>query len=234
VDLRTPRLGQETAGPSTDTLDGEPHMSLSNNNLVNHLLIQAVVMFFLVWSLVGAAIGAGLIVSSAKTFRLFGMMNRYVSTRHGFKPLAMAHDIGQSVRKHRRLIGALFVLGAAYSIYSLLAWFNNSAIVFVLDLRYPRPFVAWILESARWSLIVLNVFALVIGVMLGFFPHALGRLEAQANRWVSVRKLTLGMDKMDLTLDKFVEAFPRTAGSVILVAALYVAANAAILWLRFH
>jgi hypothetical protein len=70
--------------------------------------------------------------------------------------------------------------------------------------------------------------------MLGFFPHALGRLEAQANRWVSVRKLTLGMDKMDLTLDKFVEAFPRTAGSVILVAALYVAANAAILWLRFH
>ena len=209
-------------------------MSLSNNNLVNQLLLQAVVMFFLVWSLVGAAIGAGLIVSSAMTLRLFGVMNRYVSTRHGFKALAMPHDLGQSVRKHRRLIGALFVLGAAYSIYSLLAWFNNSAIVFVLDLRYPRLFVAWILESARWSLIVLNVFALVTGVMLGFFPHALGRLEAQANRWVSVRKLTMGVDTMHLTLDKLVEAYPRTAGSIILVAALYVAANAAILWLRFH
>ena len=209
-------------------------MSLSNNNLVNQWLIQAAVMFFLVWSLVGAAIGAGLIVSKAKTFRLFGMMNRYVSTRHGFKPLAMAHDIGQSVRKHRRLIGALFVLGAAYSIYSLLAWFNNSAIVFVLDLRYPRPFVAWILESARWSLILFSVFALVIGVMLGLFPHALGRLEIHANRWVSVRKLTLGADTMHLALDRLVEAFPRTAGWIILVAALYVAANAAILWLRFH
>lgn len=227
-------MDQETAGPSTDTRDCEPHMSLSNNNLVNQLLIQAAVMFFLVWSLVGAAIGAGLIVSSAKTFRLFGMMNRYVSTRHGFKPLAMAHDIGQSVRKHRRLIGALFVLGAAYSIYSLLVWFDNSAIVFVLDLRYPRRFVAWILDSARWSLILLNVFALATGIMLGFFPHALGRLEAKANHWVSVRKLTMGVDTMDLTLDKLVEAYPRTAGSVILVAALYVAANAAILWLRFH
>ena len=174
--MRVPRLDQETAGPSSDTLNGKPHMSLSNNNLVNQLLLQAVVMFFLVWSLVGAAIGAGLIVSSAMTLRLFGVLNRYVSTRHGFKALAMPHDFGQSVRKHRRLIGALFVLGAAYSIYSLLAWFNNSAIVYVLDLRYPRAFVAWILESARWSLIVLNVFALVIGVMLGFFQHGLGRL----------------------------------------------------------
>jgi len=209
-------------------------MPLSNHNLAVQLLIPAAVMFFLVWSVIGAAIGAGLIVASAKTFRLFGMMNRYVSTRHALKPLAMAHDIGQSVRKHRRLIGALFVLGAAYSLYSLVAWFDNAAIVYVLHLRYPRPFVVWVLESARWSLIAFNVFALVVGVMLGFFPHALGRLEAQANRWVSLRKLTIGMDTMDLTLDKLVEAFPRTAGWIILVAALYVAANAAILWLRFH
>lgn len=209
-------------------------MPLSNEYLVAQLLIPAVVMFFLVWSLIGAAIGAGLIVCSAKVFRLFGMMNHYVSTRHGLKPLAMAHDIGQFVRKHRRLIGAFFVLGAAYCIYSLVAWFDNSAIVSALHLRYPRQFVAWILESARWSLIVFSVFAIVIGVMLGYFPEALGRLEAQANRWVSVRKLTYGADTMYLTLDKLVEAYPRSAGSIILVAALYVAANAAILWFRFH
>lgn len=232
--MRALRRDQETAGPSAETLYSEPHMSFSNNSIVSQLVLPAVVMFFLVWSLIGAAIGAGLILARGRTFRLFGMMNRYVSTRHALKPLAMAHDIGQSVRKHRRLIGALFVLGAAYSLYSLVAWFDNAAIVYVLDLRYPRRFVAWILESARWSLIVFSLFALVIGVMLGFFPHALGRLEAQANRWVSVRKLTMGVDTMDLTLDKWVEAYPRTAGSVILVAALYVAANAAILWLRFH
>lgn len=209
-------------------------MPVSSSSVVSHLVIPAVVVFFLIWSLIGAAIGAGLIVASARTFRLFAMMNRYVSTRHALKPLAMPHDIGQSVRRHGRLIGALFVLGAAYSLYGLLAWFDNSAIVSVLDLRYPRPFVAWILDSARWSLIVFSVFALVIGVMLGLFPHALGRLETHANRWVSVRKLTLGADTMHLALDRLVEAFPRTAGWIILVAALYVAANAALLWLRFH
>ena len=64
--------------------------------------------------------------------------------------------------------------------------------------------------------------------------HRAERAQAQANRWVSVGKLTLGADAMHLGLDKLVEAFPRTAGWVILVAALFVAANAAILWLRFH
>ena len=75
------------------------------------------------------------------------------------------------------------------------------------------------------------VYQLLIQALVMFF---LSRPEAQANRWVSVRKLTPGADTMHPTLDKLVEAFPRTAGSILLVAALYVAANAAILWLRFH
>ena len=122
-------------------------MSLSNNDLVNQLLLQAAVMFFLVWSLVGAAIGAGLIVSRARMFRLFGMMNRYVSTRHGFKPLAMAHDIGQSVRKHRRLIGARFC-GGRYSI-SLLV--GSKFDIFSSALRLSAQLCSWIMDSARWS-----------------------------------------------------------------------------------
>lgn len=209
-------------------------MPLSNDYLIYKVLIQAIVMFFLVWGLIGAAIGAGLIVSSAKMFRLFRTMNHYVSTRHGLKPLAMPHDIGQAVRRHGRLIGAFFVLGAAYSLYSLFAWFDSSSIAAALNLRYPRPLVFTVLESARWSMIVFSVLALVVGVMLGYFPDALGRFEAQANRWVSVRKLTIGADTMHLTLDRLVEAYPRSAGAIILVAALYVAANAAILWFRFR
>lgn len=208
-------------------------MPLSSDYAVNQLLIPAVVMFFLVWGLIGAAIGVGLIVSSAKMFRLFGMMNRDVSTRHDLTPLAMAHDPGPSVRKYGRVIGAVFILGAACSLYGLVG-FDNSAIVSALELRYPRPFVAWILGSVWWCWILFSVFAIVIGVMLACFPDALGRLEAQANRWYSARKPTGGLDTMHLTLDKLVEAFPRSAGSIIVVAALYVAANAAMLWFRFH
>ncbi len=204
------------------------------DNAVHQLLIPAIVMFFLVGGLVGAAIGAGLIVCSAKMFRLFTVLNHYVSTRHGWKPLSMPHDIEQGVRNHRRLIGAVFVLGAAFSIYGLVAWFDGSVSVPALGLRNPRPIVAVMLESVRWSLLVFNVFALVIGVMLCHFPNAWGRFEARANRWYSVRKFTYGADTMHLTFDKWVEAYPRATGSIVVVAALYLAANAAILWVRFH
>ena len=197
-------------------------------------LIPAAIMFFLVWGLIGAAIGAGLIVCSVKTIRLFGMMNYYVSTRHGLKPLAMAHDIGQGVRRHRHLIGAFFVLGASYSLYGVIAWFDKSAIVSGLHLQYPPRLVAGVAECVRWSLILFNALALVIGIMLGFFPDALDRLEALANRTYSTRKHTNGVDTMHLALDRLIEAFPRAAGSIIVAAALYVAANAAILWLQFR
>jgi hypothetical protein len=209
-------------------------MPLSNDYIVNQLLIPAVVMFFLVWGLIGAAVGAGLIVSSGKMLRLFSIMNQYVSTRHSMKPLAMAHDVGQGVRKHRRLIGAVFVVGAAYSMYGLFAWFESATIVSAVGMGFPPPFVIWILESVRWSMVLFSVFAIVIGVMLVNFQEALGKLEAHANRWYSVRKYTVGADSMHLTLDKWVQAFPRASGSVIAVTALYVAVNAAILWLRFH
>jgi hypothetical protein len=209
-------------------------MSVINDYAIKELLIPATVMLFLVGSLICAAIGAGLIVSGARMFRLFAMMNRYVSTRHGFKPLAVPHDVGRSVHRHTRLIGALFVVGAAFSIYGQLAWFDKSAAVALLNLGYPRPFVAWILESLHLILIALNAFALVVGVLLVFVPRFMDKFEKQADRWVSVRHMTVGVDTMHLTLDRLVAAYPRAAGSIIVVASVYVAANAAILWLRFH
>lgn len=202
---------------------------------INQLLISAGLMFFLVWSLVGAAIGVGLIVRSEMVFRLFRVMNNYISTRRGLKPLAMAHDLEPAVRRHRRLIGVFFMLGAAYSVFGLAAWFDNSAIVSGLGLHYPsRLVVVWILECLRWFLIVFAMVAFVVGAMLAYFPDALGKFEARMDRWYSVRKHTVGLDTMHLTLDKWVVAFPRATGSIIMLAAMYVAANAAILWLRFH
>ncbi len=209
-------------------------MPFANNVFVLQVLVPAAVMFFLFWSLVGAAVGLGLVFASATTMRVFRTMNRYVSTRVGLKPLAMAHDVGPGVRRHRRLIGALFILGAGYSVFALCAWFDNAAIVYGMKLRYPREFVAVVVESVRWSLIVFGLLAIAVGVLLAFFPAALTRIETHANRWYSVRRLTLGADTMVLSLDRLVEAYPRTSGAILVVAALYVAANAALLWLRVH
>jgi hypothetical protein len=205
-------------------------MPLANSNLLYQILIPSIVLFFLVWSVVGVGVGLGLIVSPMKMLRLFGSVNHYVSTRHGLKPLSEGHDVEPQVRKNRRWIGTFFILGAVYSIFGLVRWFDNGPIISALSLDLPRPFLAWIVESVRWILIVCSVFAFVIGTLLCFYPNVVYRLEQRTDHWYSFRQLFLGVDTLHLGLDRWVAAFPRAAGLMIVIAALVAVANSAVLW----
>jgi hypothetical protein len=193
---------------------------------------SSLIWFFLFWGVVAVAVGVGLIVCSNKTLKFFDAMNRYVSTRHGFKPMAVIRDTGGVVRRYRIWIAALFIAGAAYSLFGLLSWFDGAAIASRLRLNLPPVFIAWILESVRLLLIVGCAFAFVIGLMLAFFPQAVDALEARVNKWYSFRNISRGADTMHLTLDNWVAAFPRTAGGIIVVTALFVVIDAVIMLLR--
>jgi hypothetical protein len=206
-------------------------MLASIEYMTSVLLLPFAIMFFLVWSVIGAAVGAGLIISGEKMFRMFALMNRHVSTRRELRAFAVPHDIGQSVHRHRRWIGPLFILGAGYSIYGMGAKFDNASIVSGLALDYPQHLVGWLLESARWSLIVLSVLAIAVGVMLLASHDMLGRLETRLNHWHSARKVSLGLDTMHMAPDNLVEAHPRAAGMLIVAASGYVGASALMQWL---
>lgn len=206
-------------------------MSSIDDPALSQWLVSSLILFFLFWCIVAVALGVGLIVCSGKTLKFLDTMNRYVSTRHGFKPMAVMHDIGLSVRKYRIWIAALLIAGSAYSLFGLIAWFDITAVVARFDMHLPRTFVSWIADSLRWLLIVGCAFAFVIGVMLGFFPKALDIIEARANKWYSLRHIARGADTMHLSLDKWVAAFPRTAGWIIVLSALFVAVDAAIMLL---
>lgn len=205
-------------------------MPLTNSNLIYQIMIPSIVLFFLVWSFVGVGIGLGLIVSPIKMLRLFGSANHYVSTRHGSKPLSEMHDVEPQIRKNRRWIGTFFTLGAAYSIFGLVRWYDSGAIVSALGLDLPPPFLAWIVDSLRWVLVACSVFAFVIGTLLSFYPNVVYRLEKHTDHWYSMRKVFLGVDTLHLGLDRWVAAFPRAAGWIIVIAALVALANSAMLW----
>lgn len=182
---------------------------------------QFTVVLFLVGGLAVLAVGVGLIVARAGTLRFFVAMNRWVSTRRAFKPIEVARDTRQAVQRHRRWLAVVFIAGAAFALYGLATWFDARAVSFVFGLD-PRPssVASWLVESVRWVLIVGNLTAIVIGIMLGFFPDALAALEARGSRWYSDRQLVKGGDAMNLALDNWVAAFPRSAGWIITVAGL--------------
>lgn len=184
-------------------------------------LAQSTVVFFLVSGLVLLVIGIGLILNSAGALRLFGSMNRWVSFRRVTRPLEIPRDTRESVQKYRYPLAAFCVASGAFAIYGLLAHYDVRAIQQVLGLRSMSPaFTAWLLDSARWLLIVGNAVAVAVGVLLAFFPGALTRLEARGSTWYSERKMLKDADAMRSSLDGWVSHHPRAAGGVIALFAL--------------
>ena len=196
-------------------------MEFIHSYAFQHWAVQFLVVLFLVGGLMAFAVGVGLIVCSAGTLRFFVVVNRWVSTRRAFKPIEVPRDISEAVQKHRHWLAAGFVAGGAVAVFGLTVWFDARAVSFAFDLDpQPAAVTSWLVESVRWTLIVGNLTAIAIGIMLGFFPGGLAALEVRGGRWYSDRRLVKGVDAMNLTLENWVAAFPRSAGWIITVAGL--------------
>jgi|GEM_PF-491152 len=183
---------------------------------------QVIVLFFLLGGVTLLAVGMGLIVNSDKSLQMFSKMNRWVSFRRATKPLEVMRDTRQAVQDYRYWLAAIFVFGGVFALYGLLTQFEAASIIYVLGLDFLKTDAAlWLVDSARWVLIVGNLLGIVVGIMLAFFPAALVALEASGSRWTSHRKAGHGADTMRVTtLDTWVAAQPRVAGGIIAVFAL--------------
>jgi hypothetical protein len=203
-----------------------------SNSAFRQWVIQALTVFFLVWGLVGIAVGVSLIVNSDRTLRLLGTLNRWVSMRSASRPLEIPRDTTQAVQRHRYWLGAVFIAGGAFATFILATKFDAKAATHMLNLTALRPVVALlIVDSARWILIAGNLVVVAAGILLAFFPAALAALEAGGSAWFSERRALRGADTPNLSLDNWVSAHPRGAGVIITVAALLMASNVGIMLL---
>lgn len=187
----------------------------SNTYLVDLLLFPVVLWIFIAASIVGIAIGVGLNIQSTRTLRFLGSMNRWISVRNSLKPMEEPHDIGQAVYRQRRWIGSAFAISGAFVVYMLL--FKVQFVSFTATLSRGRSevLVDLIVDSLTALLVAGGFLAIAIGVMLVFAPNALRALETRVDRWYSPRKIGKGGDTMHLTLDQWVQTYPRIAGSLI-------------------
>lgn len=196
-------------------------MEFIDNFAIQRWTVQFLVVLFLAGGLMTFAVGVGLIMGSAGTLRFFAAVNRWVSTRSVIGPVEDSSVAGRPVQKFRRWVAVAFIAGAAFALYGLATAFDAQEVsrAFGLD-TWPTSAASWLAESARWVLIVGNLAAIVIGMILGFFPDALAALEVGGGRRYVFRRLVKGADTMNLSLDNWVAASPRAAGWVIAVAGL--------------
>jgi hypothetical protein len=197
------------------------------------LLFRFCIAVVLVFAAVGLAAGIGLIVASARTLRVFAVMNRWISTRGAFKALDMPRSTEQFSHRNRRWIGGALIAGGLFAAFGLFVGVNAAAVgAFAKgDMAIVLAVVA---GTLRWFLIVGSVAGVAVGAMLCFFPDALVNLEKYANRWVSTRRVVRGADDVHLTLDRLVEAHPGPSGWILACTTLGAGVYALTLLLARH
>ena len=203
---------------------------------VAEMLARTFMIVLFVGSLFGMAIGAGLLFRSEAMLRFFATMNRWVSTRRVLKPLEITHTLGgqpagqAAGTKQRWIVGILFAAGGAYAGYVLTTAVDAGKVVWLFGIYgtlAPAAFV--LIDTVRWFIVAGCATAVVAGVMLLAFPDAWRAVEVRANQWYSTRQLALGGDAMHLTLDRWVELFPRAAGALIAALCLIPLVTSAVL-----
>jgi len=194
-----------------------PHF---NNYYIDQIIAPALLWFFFIGGIVAILISVGLIMRSPKIFQFFGLVNTSISTRQSTKALSIPRDSSQFFWKYRLPIGIVFVVGAIYSVWGLVTGAGNAAIVSLFNLKLPAGYVFWIVESLRYFLIVGCTAAIMVGVLMVISPDTLKVVEQLAGRWYSTRQITPEAEMMNLGFDKWVAAYPRTAGLVLIFPAL--------------
>lgn len=195
------------------------------NGAIDQLIIPAVVRLMFIGGVIAVVISIALMLRSPKVFQVFNLMNRYVSSRHAAKTLAIPRDSGPFIWKNLRPIGTVFSCGATYSLWGLLTGPENAQIASVLNRSYPPDFVLWIVTSARYLLIVGCIVSFIVGALMILHPETLRTIENISARWYSPRQILHAGERMNMTLDNWVTNFPRAAGLIIvfpgLVTTLY-------------
>ena len=206
---------------------------LSPNDMLWQLLFRFCIAVVLVFAAVGLAAGIGLIVASARTLRVFALMNRWISTRGAFRALDEPRSTEQFSHRNRRWIGAALIAGGLFAAFGLFVGVSAAAVgAFAKgDMAIVLAVVA---ATLRWFLIVGSLAGVAVGAMLCFFLDALVNLEKYANRWVSTRRVVRGADDVHLTLDRLVEAHPGPSGWILACTTLGAAVYALTLLLARH
>lgn len=189
-------------------------------SFIERIVVPTVMLCLLAGGVAGLIFGCALAVRSGPTLQFIARMNRWVSTREALQPLETPRRVELAPDSpYRRLLGVLFIIGGALTVYFLLTRLQVARLV---DARRALG-LAIVLDATKMVFLAGGAFALIIGALMVFWPQGLTALEGRLNRWYSTRRLAEAEDRMLMPLEPHVEAHPREAGWVIAIASAAIA-----------
>ena len=200
-------------------------MELYYNYFVDQWLVPTLVIFLFLGSVFAIIVGSALIVRSAAMFRLFGVMNRWVSMRKVMRPVEIPRNADAALHRQRRTLGAVFIVGAALSLIVIIRGFDVAAVVAAFHGGMAPVAIEMTARTAKWVLVAGDVLAIAVGIAMIAIPGALAGFEARANEWYSVRKYDRNVDSMHMDVDTWAQTYPRAFGWSMVLLSLFIFVN---------
>jgi hypothetical protein len=193
------------------------------NPIVEELLLRSAVLFLLVGSLAGLAVGAFLLWRPHRLHAVSSVLNRWVPTRQLDQALERNIAFDPWFYRYRRTSSVLTLLASGYIIYSFTASLDRANTVIVLSRQFALPpaAVGALLDALVLSALLGALFAAFVSLFLLLRPSLLSGFEQGANRWVSLRRALKPMEIPRKGVDEYVFRYGRQAGTLLVLGSLY-------------
>ncbi|HYL88129.1 MAG TPA: hypothetical protein VEU32_05105 [Burkholderiales bacterium] len=170
----------------------------------------------------GLASGLLLTFNSPLFFRINTRMSRWFSTRRAMQRMEAPIEVERAIYRRHRLVGALILGGALYTLYVVTLSVKEPAMTLALSRFFSADVALWLGKSVRIFLIVANVAAALIAAVVIVRPSALKPLEAWANREYSGRRFARALEVPVGGPDPLFEAHPKPLGVVLCAASVFI------------
>ncbi|GAB4303424.1 MAG: hypothetical protein Kow0096_25500 [Thiohalomonadaceae bacterium] len=164
--------------------------------------------------------GIGLLVAPERLRALARTLDRWYSLRPALGPLDKPHYTERRLYHHHRLVGALFVLGAGYTLLRL-PGVDPQAALGLMPESWGDALRGLLAANTYWLLLVVNLAALLLGLVVYFRPSLLKRLETRSNQWLSTRQAMKPLDVYHSEWNTRLWSRPRLAGLFVTAGSLY-------------
>jgi hypothetical protein len=204
--------------------------------LIQSWLLQSLVVFLIVGSLAGMAVGVLLLLRPEGLQRVGQKLNRWISTRHLDQAMERTINLDPWFYRYRRVGGTLIFLGAVYVLYYFTVTLERASTIGDLAgyFKLPVSLVGALLDALVLSSILGALCAALVGLFLILRPSMLRDFEQVANQWVSLRRAMKPVEIRREGVDEYVFQRARQAGILLVLGSFYVLMMLTIWLSHFH
>jgi hypothetical protein len=190
-------------------------------NSLPHLLGPMLFTFAASAAVVGIVSGFWLLIAPGGFARIEAMAGGPFSLRRGLRPFDISRNVDRYFYRHHEAIGLLAIAASTFTLYRTMFDIVPGKVARILINQYPAVVAEWLIASLQYTLLLGNLFAIVVGLVIYVRPSALKDFEARANRWFTARKKTLWLQSRLGNTSEILSNQPRTLGIIILVLSTY-------------